>query len=110
MVNETLRKNIKEQYGDVILFYNQDYDNSIIGFIDSDDGEHVRAVYSRSKMETELADEYMESGDYESYDDAMTSAIEWIDYNTMRAIGYCKTDVLLSPIVVDDTMMDWIKE
>ena len=110
MVNEKLRENIKEQYGDVLLLDNQAYDNSIIGFIDADDGEHVRAVYSRSKMETELADEYMNSGDYDSYDEAMTAAIEWIDYNTMRGLGYCRTDELQPPIIIDDTMMDWIKE
>lgn len=82
MVNEKVRKYIQRKYGEVLIFDNQAYDNSIIGFLFDEDTKHYRAVYSRKMMEEELAQELMETGEYESYDEAYTSAIEWIDYNT----------------------------
>lgn len=82
MVNEKVRKYIQRKYGEVLIFDNQAYDNSIIGFLFDEDTKHYRAVYSRKMMEEELAQELMESDKYESYDEAYIDAVEWIDYNT----------------------------
>ena len=70
---------------DAIVFDNYAYDNSIIGV--STDG---RVVYSYEKMVQELmSDEGMSE----------MEAIEWIDYNTIRAIPYGGE---FAPIVCED--------
>ena len=70
-VNLQLRDELPE---DAIVFDNMSYDGSIIG-VTTDD----RVVYSYDKMIEELMqDEEL------SYEDA----VEWIDYNTIRALPY----------------------
>ena len=66
---------IREQLpSDAVVFDNHAYDNSIIGI--SLDG---RAIYDFDKMVKELMmDECWEE----------TDAIEWISYNTLRALPY----------------------
>ena len=59
---------------DAIVFDNMSYDGSIIG-VTTDD----RVVYSYDKMVEEL----MQDEEW-SYEDA----VEWIDYNTIRALPY----------------------
>lgn len=70
-VNLQLRDELPE---DAIVFDNMSYDGSIIG-VTTDD----RVVYSYDKMVEEL----MQDEDW-SYEDA----VEWIDYNTIRALPY----------------------
>lgn len=73
---------------DAIVFDNYAYDNSIIGV--STDG---RVVYSYEKMVQELmSDEGMSE----------MEAIEWIDYNTIRAIPYGGE---FAPIVCEGLMV-----
>ena len=90
MVNEKLRKAIANYYmgyeedEQPLLFTNQAYDNSIIGF--TDDG---RAIYDYQKMVEELMQD-----DNCSMEDAM----EWINYNTIRSIPYAGEH---APIIVD---------
>lgn len=69
--NQRIRDELPE---DAIVFDNHDYDNSIIGV--TADG---RVVYSFDKM----VYEYMEDENC-SVDDA----IDWIEYNTIRALPY----------------------
>lgn len=57
-----------------IVFDNHAYDNSIIGL--SEDG---RVVYDYDKMVQELCKD-------EGWDEL--TAMEWIDYNTIRALPY----------------------
>ena len=71
MVNEEVRTMLPE---DALVFDNESYDNSIIGT--TFDG---RAIYSFNRM----VQEYMET-----YDCDETEAVEWIEYNTMRALPY----------------------
>lgn len=71
-------------YEDVTVFDDYDYADAFIGM--SDDG---RAVYSYDKMIEWLM--YKENWTYEE-------AVEWIDYNTMRALPYYPH----GPIVVYD--------
>ena len=70
-VNLQLRDELPE---DAIIFDNMSYDGSIIG-VTTDD----RVVYSYDKMVEEL----MQDEEW-SYEDA----VEWIDYNTIRALPY----------------------
>ena len=70
-VNLQLRDELPEN---AIVFDNMSYDGSIIG-VTTDD----RVVYSYDKMVEEL----MQDEEW-SYEDA----VEWIDYNTIRALPY----------------------
>ena len=71
-------------YEDVTVFENYDYADAFIGM--SDDG---RAVYSYDKMI-----EWLMVNENLSYEDS----VEWIDYNTIRALPYYPG----GPIVVYD--------
>ena len=99
MYNEKIRKAIANYYEG----YEEDeqpllfgpsgaYDNSIIGF--TEDG---RAVYDYEKMVEELVQ-----------DDNCTreEAIEWIDYNTIRAIPYAGEH---APIVINISIEEIIE-
>ena len=70
-VNQQLRDELPE---DAIVFDNMSYDGSIVGV--TTDG---RVVYDYDKMVEELMED--EEWTYEE-------AVEWIDYNTIRALPY----------------------
>lgn len=61
-------------YEDVLVFENYSYDDALIGVT-----EDNRAVYDFDKMVRWL----VETEGF-TYDDA----VEWIEYNTIRALGY----------------------
>lgn len=69
---------------DAVVFDNHSYDNSIIGT--TFDG---RAIYDFNKMVEEL----MSDEGWNEID-----AIEWIEYNTMRALPYCGEK---APVIVN---------
>ena len=72
---------------DALVFDNMSYDNSIIGI--TLDG---RVIYDYDRMILELMlDEVW------SYDDA----VEWIEYNTLRSLGYAGNK---APIVVSNVL------
>lgn len=95
MVNKELRKALAlmcEEEGlteeeQPLILDNMSYDNSIIGL--TEDG---RLVYSYEKMVEELMKD--EGWSYEE-------AVEWLDYNTLRAIPYMSS-AGLTPIVLVD--------
>ena len=62
-------------YEDVVYLTNYSYDSALIGI--SDDN---RAIYDFDKMVQWLIEE-------EDFEDE-TEAIEWIEYNTIRALPY----------------------
>ena len=70
----------------VLLFTDLSYDNSIIGV--TEDG---RAVYDMNKMMEEFAED-------EGCDSM--EAIEWIEYNTIRAIPYMgeRCPIIITPV------------
>ena len=73
---------LAENYGDdVVLFDNPSFDSAIIGVT-----HDYRAVYDYNKMVDSLANEYIEEGHTE--EEAVDMAVEWIDYNTLRALPY----------------------
>ena len=76
-------------YSELAVFEHPDFDNAIIGI--SEDSEHV--IYSYEKMIECLKD-----------DEGMTDeeAIEWIDYNTLRALPYVGQ---YRPIVLMDELI-----
>ena len=82
-VNLMLREELPE---DAIVFDNMSYDGSIIG-VTTDD----RVVYDYNKMIEEL----MQDEEW-SYEDA----VEWIDYNTIRALPYAGPNgpIIMYPI------------
>lgn len=92
MVNEKIRGSIAKVCPEALVFDNQSSDNSIIGTCSG------RVVYDYDKMVEELMTEW--NTDYEE-------AREWIDYNTVRSLGYYP----MSPIIAirdedDDTYHD----
>lgn len=82
-VNLELREELPE---DAIVFDNMSYDGSIIGV--TTDG---RVVYDYNKMIEEL----MQDEEW-SYEDA----VEWIEYNTIRALPYAGPNgpIIMYPI------------
>lgn len=79
-INENVRAELDE---DAIVFDNPSFDNSIVGV--TTDGQ---AVYDYDKMVEELMND---EGCSEQ------EAIDWIEYNTIRAIPYAGE---MAPIVI----------
>ena len=68
---------------EILLFENYSYDDALIGVTHDD-----RAVYDFDKMVTWLMD--LEGWTYEE-------AVEWIEYNTLRALAYMGPE---APVVI----------
>lgn len=89
MRNEKFRKALAEALGefdelDAVILDNHDYDDSIVGV--TEDG---RLVYDLEKMYAEFAkDEGC----------GIDEAVEWVEYNTLRALPYMgeKAPIILS--------------
>ena len=71
-------------FEDTILLEGEDFDESIVGF--TDEG-HL--IYSYDSMVDNLAKDYIKEGVEEEM--AYSEAMEFIDYNTIRAIPYMKS-------------------
>lgn len=69
---------------DTIFLDDPTFEDAIIGI--TEDG-HL--IYNYDSMVNNLVDNYTKEGLNE--DEAYTSAIEWISYNTIRAIPYMKS-------------------
>lgn len=79
-----INKNVRlELEDDTVVFDNPSFDNSIIGI--TTDG---KAVYDYEKMVEELMKDYAVSEQ---------EAIDWIEYNTIRAIPYAGE---MAPVVM----------
>ena len=89
--NEKDRQSAKEiledlGYEDVVVFDNFSYDDALIGV--SDDN---RAIYSYDKMVEWLIE--TQGFTYEE-------SVEWIDYNTIRALPYYEgAPIIMYPVV-----------
>ena len=80
----TAREKLLEAgYEDVLIFENYSYDDALVGV--SEDG---RAVYDFDKMVEWLCEN-------EAYNEL--DAVEWIEYNTIRALPYMGED---APIIL----------
>lgn len=92
MDRETLVEILQERgYEDSIIFENPSYTDAVIGIT-----EGGQVCYSFTKMVECLVNE--DGMDEEE-------AVEFIDYNTMRALPYCNPSNL-RPIVVFDDIFD----
>ena len=76
------------EYDDVVIFSNPDYASAFIGI-----SENNRAVYDYDKMVKHLIDK-----------DCMTDieAIEFIEYNTIRALPYYEN----APIIIHNLIVE----
>ena len=85
MVNKKVREHLAEMSPDSIVFDNPSFDNSIIGI--SIDGN---IIYDLEKMVEEM-----------SLEDGITEeeALEFIEYNTFRALPYCNEGI--KPVIMD---------
>ena len=72
-------------YEDVIVFENEDYDGCIVGVTTNNE-----AVYSKRRM----VEWYMKQ-----YHCSEEEALEWIEYNTERSIGFEGSPIILE---IDD--------
>lgn len=89
----TLKETLVERgYEDTIIFENPSYESAVIGI-----SENGQVCYSYEKMIEHLMKE-----DSMEYDEAM----EFIDYNTIRALPYCNP-ADKRPIVIYE---DWFDE
>ena len=68
-------------YEDVMVFENEDYEGCIVGVTTNNE-----AVYSKSKM----IEWYMRQ-----YHCSEEEALEWIEYNTERSIGFEGSPIIL---------------
>lgn len=84
--SKTPRRDLLNELGleEAIVFENPDYDSAIIGY----DANEGRIVYDYERMAEHLMD--VDGMDYEE-------AVEFIEYNTLRAIPYAGSN---SPIVL----------
>lgn len=109
MIRQDLRDKMSELgYEDSLVYDCPSFDNSIIGI--DDEG---RTVYDYDKMVEELAfsKDFLEGRDIddlteEEKDDLITQAIEFIDYNTIRATPYMGAS---APVIIDE-QPDWTTE
>ena len=96
MINNTLRESLEDKYVDYeqtekpLMFDNPSFDKSVIG-ISLDN----RLVYDLESM----VEEYMEDNNCD-YD----TALEFIEYNTLRALAYNSDES--KPIVIEYTKKD----
>lgn len=97
MVLEDVRKQIADAGYENSLFYDAPYfDGSIIGV-----DENGKVVYDYNKMVYEYIDDEFPNLNFEDQtevDEAITAAMEWISYNTIRATPYAGP---LSPVIID---------
>lgn len=93
MINQKVRDYLDETVENCMLFENPSFDNSIIGV--SEDGKHV--VYDYEKMISEFIEDSNISNDDGG---AIMEAVDFIDYNTVRALYY--TDADNKPIIMMD--------
>ena len=76
---------VSSENPDAQMFRDPDFLSAIIGYTFNEHGLPV-LVYGYDKMIESLAAEYTDS------DDAITDAIEWIEYNTIRTLPYIPSD------------------
>ena len=89
MIREDIREEIKELgFENSLLFDNPDFDDSIIGY--TEDGQ---IVYNFDQMAIEYA---QDTGC------TLEEAVEFIEYNTLRALPYADIDT--RPIVIFNFM------
>lgn len=62
------------------------------------DVNNTRVVYSYDKLVNALSEDYMKQDSNLSNEEAVTMAMEWLDYNTIRSLPYIEETY--RPIIV----------
>ena len=96
MKDEEIRRFIEEVSEDAVVFEDPAFDHSIIGL--TTDG---RVVYDLDKMVEELS---------EDDNCSLEDALDFIDYNTLRALSYENFRRGEAPIVIDSFTCEEIEE
>ena len=79
---EEIIQYVSEENPDALMFRDPDFYKAIVGYYYNEMDLPV-LVYKYNKMVECLADEYRDE-----FDDPCLSAMEWIDYNTLRTLPY----------------------
>lgn len=90
-----------DDFGANILMIDE-MEDAMVGTMVNEHGIVV-PVYERGLCIKALANRYMKSGEYESYDDAYEAAEEWFDFNTERSLPY---QAPKAPVIIDGFMRD----
>jgi hypothetical protein len=91
MNREVINATLEERGFSAILL--DGYDDAILGFIPSADGERAHIVYSQTKCIEVLMER-----DKMSH----TDAIEFFEFNTVRSIPYMPTEEAGEPMIVEE--------
>ena len=97
MTNEELKSLIREFVQDeeeldkIVILEGDEFADGAIGItVDN------RVVYSYNRLVQSLAESYSDCDEIENKE---LSAIEWIDYNTIRSLPYMEAQGLNAPII-----------
>lgn len=99
MTKDELQEKIEEWEIDevIVLEPQEDFNCGIIGI--TEDKSHL--VYSYTKLTESLAEKYFKNkkpGDERIFEDYLSEACEWVDYNTIRQLPYM--DAGSRPIII----------
>lgn len=98
MTNKELKDLIYDQVQDedeldkIVVLEGDEFADGAIGLT-----EDHRVVYSYDRLVKSLAKSYADDGNIE---DPEISAIEWLDYNTLRSLPYMESQGLLAPVII----------
>ena len=79
-----------------------DMEDAMIGTMENEDGITV-AVYERELCIKAIANRFAKSDEYKDYDEAYEAALEWFEYNTVRALPYIGKN---APVIISGFMVD----
>ncbi len=82
--NSRIMEMVNKSNKAIVLEPRSIFDPAIVGFDDT----NQQVLYSYDLMVASLSKDNQDSGSYEEGHDAYTTAVEWIDFNTLRAIPY----------------------
>jgi hypothetical protein len=87
VINDTL---LERELSAILL---DTYDDAILGFVTNKDGERAHIVYSQEKCI-----EVLMNRDGMTYEEAL----EFFEFNTLRAIPYMPSEEAGSPIIIEE--------
>ena len=93
LTNTQLKQRIKEYVNDedilnkIVVLEGDEFASGVVGIT-----EDYKLVYSYEKLVKSLTNSYGSEED----------AVEWLEYNTLRAIPYMSSDGLLAPVIIHE--------
>lgn len=89
-----------ERGANIVMLH--DMEDAMVGTMENADGIVV-AVYERELCVKAIANRFAKSGEYKDYDEAYEAALEWFEYNTLRALPYIGKN---APVIISGFMVD----